>query len=51
MGTFEERDGEQYLRVKKFDMAPSSIGAMKVYFSGLFPDEELSKYRSICIVF
>jgi len=42
-GTFEERDGEQYLRVKKFDMAPSSIGNMKVHFTGLFPDEELTR--------
>lgn len=42
-GIFEERNGEVYLRVKRFDMAPTSIGSMKVHFSGLFPDEELSK--------
>lgn len=42
-GALEENNGEQYMRIKSFNMAPK-IGDLKVYASGLMPDPALSKY-------
>lgn len=39
---FETRDGQQYLKVKSYDMIPS-IGDLKVQMTGIFPDPEMSK--------
>lgn len=42
-GALEENNGEKYMRIKSFGMAPK-IGDLKVYASGLMPDPALSKY-------
>lgn len=41
-GIFEDRNGERYLRLNKFDADPN-IGNMKIYATGIFPDPELNR--------
>lgn len=41
-GVFETRNGQKYLKIVNFDIAPV-IGDMKIYMTGVFPDPELSK--------
>lgn len=45
-GATEERDGETYMRIKHFRVSPK-VGDMKIYASGLIPDEGLSKYTVV----
>ncbi|XP_026465613.1 uncharacterized protein LOC113368282 [Ctenocephalides felis] len=40
-GATEERDGETYMRIKHFRVSPK-VGDMKIYASGLIPDEGLN---------
>lgn len=41
-GKTVERNGEIYMKMERFDMEPE-VGKMKVFATGLFPDEELSR--------
>uniref|UniRef100_A0A182RCP4 Circadian clock-controlled protein n=1 Tax=Anopheles funestus TaxID=62324 RepID=A0A182RCP4_ANOFN len=41
-GRVKERDGEEYLQIESFDMAPE-VANMKIYATGLFPDPELNQ--------
>lgn len=42
-GKLEKIDGEEYMKVYKFDLDPDA-NSMKFSISGLFPDETLSKF-------
>lgn len=42
-GKIEKIDGEEYMKVYKFDLDPEA-NSMKFSISGLFPDETLSKF-------
>uniref|UniRef100_A0A182MKW2 Haemolymph juvenile hormone binding protein n=1 Tax=Anopheles culicifacies TaxID=139723 RepID=A0A182MKW2_9DIPT len=41
-GHVKERNGEEYLEIETFDMAPE-VASMKIYATGLFPDPELNQ--------
>lgn len=43
-GKIEKVDGEDYMKVYKFDLDPEA-NSMKLSISGLFPDENLSKFK------
>lgn len=43
IGKLEERNGEEYMKIKSFDMTPIPED-MEIYADGVFPDPDLSNY-------